>query len=276
MGFFDRLSNGWKISITSLKVLQANKQLILFPILSGISILLILGSFITMVLAGAGWDVEAIAAPDETTTVLWLFLYYLVNYFIVVFFNTALIHCTRLYFHGEEVSIGKGIQFAMSRIGSIFAWAMLAATVGTILKMLEENFGWIGKVIIGLVGIAWSVASFFVVPVLAYENMGPVDSFKRSAKMMKEKWGESLGGTFSIGIIQLIALIVVSVSLFLLGAVFHLMAGVLLAVLGAMLVFAVMSATQTIFISAVYHNITGDPVKEFNQQMIDNLFERKK
>jgi hypothetical protein len=164
----------------------------------------------------------------------------------------------------------------MSRIGSIFAWAMLAATVGTLLKMLEENFGWIGKIIIGLVGIAWSIASFFVVPVLAYENMGPIDSFKRSAKMMKEKWGESLGGTFSLGLIQLVALIVVSVSLFLLGAVYHVLAGVLLAILGAMLVFAVMSATQTIFISAVYHNITGDPVKEFNQQMIDNLFERKK
>jgi hypothetical protein len=37
-----------------------------------------------------------------------------------------------------------------------------------------------------------------------------------------------------------------------------------------------MSAAQTIFIAAVYHNVTGNPVEHFNQKLIDNLFEPKK
>src|ERR1700750_1812775 len=102
MGFFERLSNGWKISMNSFKVLKENKQLIIFPVLSGISLMLILGSFITILLASAGWDIDGVKDPSQATNVIFVFLYYLVNYFVVVFFNTALVHCTRLYFLGEE------------------------------------------------------------------------------------------------------------------------------------------------------------------------------
>jgi len=276
MNFFDRLANGWKISMTSFKVLRANKQLIIFPILSGISLLLILGSFFTVVLAGAGWDIDQVKESDRNALgYVFLFLYYLVNYFVVVFFNMALIHCTHLYFKGEEVSVEKGIKFSMSRIGAIFAWSMFAATIGMILRLLSENLGTIGKIIIGLIGVVWSIATFFVVPVIAYENLGPIDAFKRSADMMRQKWGERIGAGFSFGLVSLLGVLIFGVGLFFVGAVFNLVIGVILGVLGVLLVSAVMSAVRTIFISAVYHNINGDPVEHFNQQMIDNLFVQK-
>lgn len=276
MNFFDRLSNGWKISMTSLKVLRAHKQLLIFPILSGISMVLILGSFFTIVLAGAGWDVDQVKGSDNNTMgYLFLFLYYLVNYFVVVFFNMALVHCTHLYFKGEEVSVEAGIRFSMSRIGAIFAWSMFAATVGMILRLISENLGAIGKIIIGLIGIVWSVATFFVVPVIAYENIGPIDAFKRSADMMRQKWGERIGAGFSFGLISLIGFLVAGLGLFVVGSIFSPIIGIVLAVLGILLVAAIVSAAKTIFISAVYHNITGDTVEHFNQQMIDNLFVQK-
>ena len=275
MSFFDRLSTGWTISMNSFKVLKANKQLVIFPILSGISMLFILASFVTVVLAAAGWDVDEIGDPSQGTSVLLLFLYYLVNYFIVVFFNMALIHCTHLYFKGEEPTIGAGIRFSLSRIGAIFGWAMFAAIIGTILRLIAEELGWLGKLIISIIGVAWSVATFFVVPVIAYENAGPIDAFKRSTQMMKEKWGESLGAGFSFGLVRLVAVLVVGGGLFLIGSIFDPFVGVVLAVLGVLLVSAIISAAHTVFVSAVYHNVTGDPVEHFNQQMIDNLFERK-
>src|SRR5687768_16942857 len=107
MNFLDRFTNGWTITLHSFKVLKANKELIIFPILSGISMLMILGSFAAVLLSGAGWDIDNVYLDDSSglITYLLVFLYYLVNYFIVVFFNTALIHCTRLYFNGEEVTI---------------------------------------------------------------------------------------------------------------------------------------------------------------------------
>jgi len=94
MSFIDRLSNGWKIAMTSFKILKANKQLVIFPILSGISLLLIFGSFVTILLAGVGWDTDALQQTSRGMDYLFIFLYYLVNYFIVVFFNTTLVHCT--------------------------------------------------------------------------------------------------------------------------------------------------------------------------------------
>jgi hypothetical protein len=275
MNVFTRLSNGWTISMNSFKVMKENKMLIIFPVLSGISMVLIIGSFVVLLFAGAGWDAENIDTQGNMAHYAELFLYYLVNYFVVVFFNTALVHCTRLYFQGEEVTVRAGLQFALTRIGAIFSWAIFAATVGTALRLLQENLGSIGKIVTSLIGIVWSVTTFFVVPVIAYEDLGPLAAYKRSAQLMKEKWGESLGASFSFGLVQLIAILLIAVPSFLIGFFIHPVAGVVLFVLGVFTVMAVISAAQTIFISAVYHNINGDPVKHFNQQLADNLFTQK-
>jgi hypothetical protein len=275
MGFFDRLTNGWKISMASFKVLNANKQLIIFPILSGISLLIVIASFFTAVLAAAGWDFDNIRETSTAVNYLVLFLFYIVNYFIIVFFNMALVHCTHLYFKGEEVTVKQGLQFSMSRLGAIFSWAVFAATVGTVLRAIQENSGALGKIIGGIIGIVWSVATFFVVPVIAYENLGPIDAFKRSSQLMKQKWGESLGATFSFGIIQLLAMFLMAIPLFIIGSLIHPLAGIALAVPGAFIILSIVSAAHTIFVSAVYHEINGEPTDHFNRQLIDNLFEKK-
>jgi len=275
MSFFDRLSNGWTLAMNSLKVLKENKQLIIFPVLSGISLVLIMGSFVLVFLGVNGWSDENIEDPGTIGNYLYLFLFYLVNYFIVVFFNMGLIHCTRLYFRGEEVSINAGLRFSLSRIGTIFSWAVFAATVGTILRIIQEESGIIGKIITGIIGIVWNIATFFVVPVIAYEDLGPIAAFKRSSQLMKQKWGESLGATFSFGLIQFLAMIVLIIPLFFIGNMIHPIGGIALAVMGVFIIATIFSAAQTIFVSAVYHNITDEPVKHFNQQMIDGLFQKK-
>jgi len=276
MNFFDKLSNGWKLSMDSLKVLKANKQLIIFPILSGLSMVLIIGSFIVVILASAGWDIDYLGNETTTQHYLFAFLFYLVNYFVVVFFNMALIQCTRDYFNGETPSVKKGLQFSLSRIGAIFTWAVFAATVGLILRTIQENVGALGKIITGLIGIVWGIATFFVVPIIAYENLNPVQAVKKSAQMMKEKWGESLGAGFSFGLLRLLAVLVISLPLFLVGLIFSPEVSIILACLGVFFVLAISSAANTIFISAVYHNINGDPVSHFNDKFADNLFQPRK
>jgi len=275
MSFFDRLSNGWTLAMNSFKVLKENKQLIIFPVLSGISLVLIMGSFVLVFLGVNGWSDENIEDPGTIGNYLYLFLFYLVNYFIVVFFNMGLIHCTRLYFRGEEVSINAGLRFSLSRIGTIFSWSVFAAIVGTILRIIQEESGIIGKIITGIIGIVWNIATFFVIPVIAYEDLGPIAAFKRSSQLMKQKWGESLGATFSFGLIQFLAMIVLIIPLFFIGNMIHPIGGIALAVMGVFIIATIFSAAQTIFVSAVYHNINDEPVKHFNQQMIDGLFQKK-
>lgn len=275
MNIVDRFSNGWKIAQSSFAVLKENRQLIIFPILSGISMILLVSSFVVVLFASSGWDADAIKDKGTLVNYLLTFLYYIINYFIVVFFNTALVHCTHLYFKGEEPTIQKGLQFSISRIGAIFSWAVFAATVGTILRLLQDNLGSIGKIITGLLGIVWSIATFFVVPVIAYENAGPLAAFKRSAQLMKEKWGEGLGATFSFGLIYLASILLLAIPSVMLGMLIHPLAGIILFVLGIFSLVIIMSAVKMIFISAVYHNIEGDPVQHFNQQLADNLFVKK-
>ncbi|PWT70640.1 MAG: hypothetical protein C5B59_19740 [Bacteroidetes bacterium] len=276
MNFFDRLSNGWTLSMNSLKVLKENKQLIIFPILSGISMVLIIGSFLFFLFASTGWDIDYLQNESKFEYYLFGFLFYLVNYFVVVFFNTALIQCTRDYFNGETPSVKKGLQFSLSRLGAIFTWAVFAASVGLILRTIQENVGALGKIITGIFGIVWSIATFFVVPIIAYENLNPIQAVKRSSKMMRDKWGESLGAGFSFGLLRLVAILIICLPLFLVGLIFSPEVGIVLVCLGVFFVMAVSSAASTIFISAVYHNINGDPVAHFNDKFADNLFQPKK
>jgi hypothetical protein len=278
MNFFSRLSKGWELSLNIFTVLRENRQLILFPILSGLSMLLVVSSFFMILFASSGWDIMEIDTLKEQGTVVnysILFGYYVVNYFIVVFFNTALIHCTHLYFQGQRPTVGEGLRFAVGRIGVIFAWAVFAGTVGTILRIIQDRVGFLGKIITGLIGVAWSIATFFVVPVIAYENVGPLAAFRRSTSMMKEKWGESIGATFSFGIIQLLGLFLLAIPSMILFYLVNPFVGIALFFLGLFAITVIFSATKVIFISAVYHDINGDPVKHFNQQFTDNLFIEK-
>ena len=271
-----RLSAGWKLAMSSFGVIKEKKELIIFPMLSGISIVLVMGSFFVALFSAGVFESE----PDEGTmytplSYLLVFAFYIINYFIIVFFNMALVHCARLYFLGEEVTVRAGIQFSLSRIGVIFSWAVFAATIGLLLRVIQENLGWIGKILIGLVGVVWSVATFFVVPVIAYENAGPIDAVKRSSSLMKEKWGESLGANFSFGLIQFISMFVVAAVLFALGYLIHPLVGIGLAAVGCFIVFSIISAAEMIFVSAVYHNINGDLSKHFDAQLVDDLFATK-
>lgn len=277
MSFFDRLANGWAITKSSFSILKKNKQLLIFPVLSGISLVMILAIIIVPILASAGWDLGNlnINFDNDTVPYLFTFLFYLVNYFVVVFFNMALIHCTKLYLAGEEPTIGAGIRFSLSRIGVIFSWAIFAATVGTLLKAIQENAGWLGKLVAGGLGIVWGVTTFFVVPVIAYENLGPVGAFKRSAEIMKNKWGEGLASTFSLGLIQFIAILLIALVSFLVATITHPFIGIALGVLMAFIVMTIISAAETVFISLVYQNINGNVEEHFNQQLIDGLFTKK-
>jgi hypothetical protein len=272
MNIFTRVSNGWRIAKNSFKVLKANKQLIVFPILSGFSLILVSASFFTAALAKSGWQVNNMPEYDEITQYSLLLFFYFTSYFVVVFFNVALMHCTRMYFKGEKVNLREGLNYSISRVGAIFSWALFAATIGTLLRILQENMGRLGRMIISMVGIVWSIATFFVVPVIAYEKDGTLHAFKRSAQLVKEKWGENIGASFSFELIQFLGIVIILAIAGVIYIVIYPVAGISIAAFGIAIILAVMSAVKSIFISAVYHNITGDPVEQYYQTVIDNLF----
>lgn len=275
MGFFDRLGKGWKLGLTSLRIIQENKNLLVFPVFSFIALLFIALTFFGgfVLISGAGLEswLDNLSEESEVLAYAGLFIYYLINYFVVVFFNLALVHCARLIFEEKEATIADGLQYSVSRIGAIFSWALLAATVGVILKTIQQRAGAIGQIIIGIIGMVWSIATFFVVPVIAYENVGPIEAVKRSGQIMKDKWGEAIGASFSFGLFYILGYLVIIVAAILLFSV-HFALGIVAALLSILFLHTVVAAAKTVFIAATYNHLNNQPAGQFEDGVLDDLF----
>src|SRR5262249_4768139 len=155
---------------SSWQVLLMDKKLILFPIMSGICCLIVLLSFLTpFLIAPPDWIVKGQGVPPVWFYLV-AFLFYFVNYFVIVFFNAALVSCAFIRFPGGTPTIGDGMRAAVSRLPQILAWALVSATVGMLLKAVENVHEKAGEIISAILGTVWTVITYFVVPVLVVEK----------------------------------------------------------------------------------------------------------
>jgi hypothetical protein len=134
-----------------------------------------------------------------TTAYVYLVALYLTSMFVATFFNVAFYNEIIKALAGDAVSIGAGLRFACSRLRAILLWSLFAGAVGLIIKTLEERFGWIGRWVMRFIGVVWSVASIFVIPLIVREeNANPFTLLRTSATTLKKTWGESLIGYVGI------------------------------------------------------------------------------
>ena len=129
------------------------------------------------------------------------FLFYFCNYFVIVFFNSALIACVMNAINGGEAALSYGVSFAFKRLPQIVGWALVSATISVILRVIENSHKKAGRWIAGLLGMAWSLLTFLVIPVLVVEKKGPIEAFKESSRLLKKTWGEQLIGSFGFGLV---------------------------------------------------------------------------
>jgi hypothetical protein len=261
MSFFTRIGNGWALAKSSFKVLKLDPELMLFPLASGIACLLVLASFL-LPLVGLGGDYLEVITDDKTTggdivAYILLFLFYFATYFIVIFFNCALVSCAIIRFKGGDPTVMDGLRSAMGSIHYITLWALVAATVGLILKVIESRSENVGRFIAGLLGAAWSMLTFFVAPILVVEQRTPWDAFKRSKDVMVKTWGETFTASFSLGLLNLVVFLVgglpIMAGLFMMGT--SPIVGYLLLAIGIILVIGGIlctTALDTILLAALY------------------------
>lgn len=207
---FSTLTRSWRYAVTSYGMVWSNKRLLLFPIVSGIAALLVLASFAFPL---HQTFISPEGSESETVPVaFWivLFCYYVVSYFVIVFFNSALVVCAMRAIQNQPVSVGEGLAEAGKRWHAILGWAMVSAVVGVVLNMLESNEK-IGRFVAALLGTAWTALTFFVVPVIVLERSGPMAAIKRSGSTLKETWGTALTGNFSLGLIAFLLFLPVAV-----------------------------------------------------------------
>ncbi|MBW8368727.1 MAG: hypothetical protein K0M70_12820 [Arenimonas sp.] len=252
---FDKISRSWTLVKASAAVLRSDKELLLFPVISAIATLVATATFLVPVIGLRIFEGGNIGVMGAVVG----FLFYLCQYFVIFFFNTALVGAAMIRLEGGDPTVADGLRIARSKLGVILGYAAIAATVGLLLQMISEKSGFIGKMVVGLVGMAWTLASFLVVPILVSRDVGPIDAIKESIALLKRTWGENVAGNVGIGLAfgLVLVLVVLAVVALVIGAAA--MGGVKLAiVVGVVGAFAiatvavVQAALSGIYSAAVY------------------------
>lgn len=200
-----RLSNSWNLFKLSASVLRRDKSLTAFPVLGAIASVVVFAVF-----GGIFWATgisETTDSAGSTSTAIepigWVIgaIFYIVAAFVTVYFQAALTAAADKSLRNEDTTVGDGIAAANERIPQIFAWSVVLAVVSMIIRIIEERFGFLGRIIAGLFGAAWNIVTFLAVPIIVIEHAGPGTALKRSGTLLRQTWGENLLGQFGIGLI---------------------------------------------------------------------------
>jgi hypothetical protein len=265
---FDKISYSMSVMRACWNVLRRSPGLLLFPLLSSIACGLVIASFaVPMLLTGGNGNLPIQHTgnhfsqnPEYFNALHYavLFAFYFCNYFVITFFNSALVACAASSLRGETPKMGYGLSEAFARIHLIAGWALLSATVGVILRAIEERASFLGRIVAGLLGLTWAVASYLAVPVMVMENVGPFDAVKRSSAMLRKTWGEQIVGSAGFGLIFLVlmlpavAIIAIGVTLTAGGNSLPILIAGGAAVVYVVMLLLVQSTLSTIFKAAIY------------------------
>lgn len=285
---FERLQRSFEMARASWAVLRADKKLALFPTVSAVAVLFVLAGFVGPLVGLHLTGKIDLSLDADGRPPVWVypvtFAYYFCNYFVIVFCNAALVSCALMRFNGQQPTLGDGFRAAFERLPQIAAWAFVSATVGLILKVVENANEKVGQFVAAILGTAWTVMTFFVVPVLVVEKTGPLDAVARSVSILKKTWGEALAGSVGLGLFKLL-LILPGVLLLVAGIALASMvqpAALGLVVVGAAVLYllgaaAAVAALDTIYLTALYQYAAFDRVPGgFSREAIEGAFYAKK
>lgn len=225
-----RLGRSWQLFKTSFTVIKQDKELLWMPVLSFLASLIAIAG-----IAGAGF--VAGVFPDTTTAdggtdpvavALGLAMYLLLA-FVQVYFFAATIAGANERLAGGDPTVGSALRKANQHIGQLFLWSIVVATVNIILQMVRERSGFLGQIMASIAGTAWNLATFFVVPILLFEDAGIGAGLKRSGGYFKRTWGETIAGEVGISF----AGSMVTFGIILLGIIMTIMLGAVLGPIGA-------------------------------------------
>jgi hypothetical protein len=283
-------SRSWMITKLSFAVINKDRELLVFALLSFVfstafAISMIFPSVLPTLVDG-NFSRESLEVYQYAI----IFLTYFGLAFIATFFNVCVVYTTKIRFEGGDATFGESFKFALSRIVVIVQWSLLSATVGLLLRILHNLASRLGKIgeivahiVIGLIGMAWSIVTIFVVPVLVYENIGPIDAIKKSAAVIKKTWGESLIRAIGLGLVQFLVFFLIIV---ITGAIAFVLTnqfgawGLAVAIAGGALLLLltglVFSIATTIFNTALYVYANNSNVAPgFSEEVIRGAFKPK-
>ncbi len=277
-----RFSRSISLVTSSWGVLSHDKELIALPAISGLATAVCVAPFFAGAFL-AGSDVTSSDASISPLGYVLMFLGYLVAAYITIFFQAALIMAANERLSGGSPTLGSALAGAASRAGHILPWAIISATVSIVLRSLQERSGIIGRLVLGLVGMAWSVVTLLVLPILVIEGTGVKEALTRSGAAFKRTWGENVMGSAGIGLVGVIGFLiglVVAGPIIYLGATDDstplLVGGIALLVVWLVIVSVFSAALSGVFQTALYrYAVLGEEPAGFTHDQIEGAFRQR-
>jgi len=256
-----------------------NKQLLMFPLISGIAMIIVTIVFIIPMLGIGIVDAltsegREVSSGQSIAGTIITFIYLFASYTVVIFSNTALVGAVLKILNGEKATVQDGINIASARIGKILVYAFISATVGMIARAITQSGRDSKNVVVAILAAilgsiiqgAWKLVVFFAIPVLVVEDVGVIDSLKRSFEVFKRTWGEGFVGSMAIGGISCLVQIAILLvgGLLIVGAIATksvvLIVGAVALVVIALVALALVSgAVNGVFQASLYkYATTGD------------------
>ncbi len=278
-----RIARSWDMTKTSFGVIKQDKELLWLPVLSFIATIITV-----MGIAGVGFAAGVfpeITTPDGGVSIPGLLVaaaMYIGLAFVQVFFHAATVAGANERLAGGDPTVGSALKSAWSHIGRLFIWSLIVATVNVVLQALRERGGVLGQIASSIAGVAWNLATYFVVPILLFDDRTVGGSLKQGGALFKKTWGESVVGQYGIGLVGtiltfvwIVAAIMLTVLLAGLGAA-GLFAGIAIGILGVVIISVLFTVAGAVYKTALYrYATTGHGGTGFDDQTLSSAFQAR-
>lgn len=275
----------WLLLKESWRFLKADPELLLVPIITTILMIFCFGVLLIGILLSGVVSVGATASDTVLSLQAGVFLVgtYIISAFVLSFAKAMVTHTVVTRSSNQNATLGQSFKVAFKHMPALLLWSIMSATVGLVLRTISERSERLGQLLAGVVGGAWNVLTYFVVPAIVVDNMGAFSSLTRSGSVFKKTWGESLISNLSLGVIFLVGHII-AVGLFLVGFFIGTEYGLpILAMLALLLwivwIFVAISLEQilkTILNSLLYVYATSEVhPTNFNTELLQNILVKK-
>jgi len=273
-----RLQTSMALAKASWRVLRDTTSLMVLPLLSFLATLVTIGLFV----AGALVTGDRSGGTFHLSPVSWALgaLGYIALACISVYFNAALVSAANERLSGGDPSIDSALAGANAHLPQILGWGIISGTVSMILRQIQENSGILGRIVTAVAGIAWSLVTYLVLPILVIEGVGVRQALTRSKDLFTRTWGERVMGNVGIGIIGLVGFLA-AVPVVIVGAISGnaavLVATIVVAALWIGVIACATSAMSVIFQTALYrYAALGEVPGGWDQATLTSAFPPRK
>jgi len=280
MGFFDAISRGFSLTVASIRIAMKEPWMFVLPIISGVLLValfigLLFTTLVTTAVSGMSGNSSGLVFMAG------VFILYFAGYFLFYFSSAMVIFGAKERFEGRDPTINQAFSASVGAIPKLALLAIIGGIIGLISNALSRkdsrgNVNIVGQILAAIIGVSWTVISYFSLPVILTENLGVTDSFKRSMSLVQKSWGEGIVATMSLSFLTLPGIIIAFAGLFLFGASG---AGLALAIIGALCFLAgyiISMPVKAIVSQALYvYATTGTVPTGFEADHLANFYQKK-